>query len=223
MEEMIKRDAHKFDEACVQFAKTFPKIIREIRAVNPDVKIYADNIYNPAKGIDAFSQVYSVADAYINRMNRGFYPSDEYVLVDLKKCFDGEKESMVNLSFKGREIDPHPSEKCIPESGLIPVDFRQPSDCSWEDDIAASVAACGLIELSKVAKEWKKKNYLDAAVRMLKALDEKSCSYDIKTDYLLERCTAAYGDEKHNFPIVYGDYYYIEAIWKLTGEELFIW
>ena len=21
----------------------------------------------------------------------------------------------------------------------------------------------------------------------------------------------------------YGDYYYIEAIWKLTGEELFIW
>ena len=112
---------------------------------------------------------------------------------------------------------------CIPESGLIPVDFRQPSDCSWEDDIAASVAACGLIELSKVAKEWKKKTYLDAAVRMLKALDEKSCNYDIKTDYLLERCTAAYGDEKHNFPIVYGDYYYIEAIWKLTGEELFIW
>ena len=112
---------------------------------------------------------------------------------------------------------------CIPESGLIPVDFRQPADCDWEDDIAAGVAACGLIELSKVAKEWKKQAYLDAAVRMLKALDEKSCNYDPKADNLLERCTAAYGDEKHNFPIVYGDYYYIEAIWKLTGEELFIW
>ena len=70
-------------------------------------------------------------------------------------------------------------------------------------------------ENKKVAKEWKKKTYLDAAVRMLKALDEKSCSYDIKTDYLLERCTAAYGDEKHNFPIVYGDYYYIEALLRL--------
>ena len=79
--------------------------------IKRDAQIYADNIYNPAKGIDAFSQVYSVADVYINRMNRGFYPSDEYVLVDIKKCFDGEKESMVNLSFKGREIDPHPSEK----------------------------------------------------------------------------------------------------------------
>ena len=52
-----------------------------------------------------------------------------------------------------------------------------------------------------MAKEWKKKTYLDAAVRMLKALDEKSCSYDIKTDYLLERCTAAYGDEKHIYRV----------------------
>lgn len=85
------------------------------------------------------------------------------------------------------------------------------------------MAACGLIELSKVTKEWKKKTYLDAAVRMLKAIDEKSCNYDSKVDYLLERCTSAYGGEKQNCPIAYGDYYYIEAIWKLTGEELFIW
>lgn len=112
---------------------------------------------------------------------------------------------------------------CIPESGLIPVDFYQPADCDWEDDIAACVAACGLIELSKVAKEWKKQTYLDAAVRMLKAIDEKSCDYDKNTDNLLIRCSAAYGDDRHNFPIVYGDYYYIEAIWKLTGEELFLW
>lgn len=30
-------------------------------------------------------------------------------------------------------------------------------------------------------------------------------------------------DEQHEFAIIYGDYYYIEAIWKLTGQELFIW
>lgn len=85
MEEMIKRMHINLMRHACSLQKLFPKIIREIRAVNPDVKIYADNIYNPAKGIDAFSQVYSVADAYINRMNRGFYPSDEYVLVDIKK------------------------------------------------------------------------------------------------------------------------------------------
>ena len=111
MEEMIKRDAHKFDEACVQFAKTFPKIIREIRAVNP-VNISIRNRIHLRKRINPLSRIINIVRIYFYiRMNRGFYPSDEYVLVDIKKCFDGEKESMVNLSFKGREIDPHPSEK----------------------------------------------------------------------------------------------------------------
>lgn len=112
---------------------------------------------------------------------------------------------------------------CIPENGLIPVDFRQPSDCDWEDDIAACVATCGLIELSRLSYEWKRQGYLDAAVRLLKAIDEKSCDYSPQTDNLLMKCSGAYGDREHNYPIVYGDYYYIEAIWKLTGEEIFIW
>lgn len=112
---------------------------------------------------------------------------------------------------------------CIPESGLIPVDFYQDPSCDWEDDCAAAIAACGLIELSKVAKEWNKQKYLDAAIKLLKAMDEKSCNYDPNVDELLEKCTAAYKDTNHNFPIIYADYYFIEAIWKLTGEELFIW
>ncbi len=35
----------------------------------------------------------------------------------------------------------------IPESGLIPVDFRQPADVSLEDSTAAAIAACGLISI----------------------------------------------------------------------------
>ena len=65
--------------------------------------------------------------------------------------------------------------------------------------------------------------YLDAAEKMLSALDELDCDYDPEHDELLTRCTAAYHDKDHEFPIIYGDYYYIEAIWKLTGRELFIW
>lgn len=111
MEQMIKNNGNQFDEACQRFANNFPKIIREIHKLNPDVKIYANNIYNPAKGVEMFSQVYPLAEDYIEWLNRGFYTSSDYVLVDIKKGFDKEKESMVNLSFKGREIDPHPSEK----------------------------------------------------------------------------------------------------------------
>lgn len=112
---------------------------------------------------------------------------------------------------------------CIPESGLIPVDFRQPSDCTWEDSTAAAIAACGLLELEKVTDPADAARYHEAAIRLLKALDEKSCSWDENRDNLLEKCTAAYHDSKHEFPIIYGDYYFVEAIWKLTGQELFIW
>ena len=35
-----------------------------------------------------------------------------------------------------------------------------------------------LIELSKVTKNWKKQKYMDAAIRLLKAIDEKGCNYD---------------------------------------------
>lgn len=111
----------------------------------------------------------------------------------------------------------------IPESGLIPVDFRQAEDCDFEDDIAACVAACGLLELAKVTKEWKREKYQKAAEKMLRAIDEKSCNYDEAVDYLVERCSQAYHEDTHNFPIVYADYYYMEAIWKLTGEEIFLW
>ena len=112
---------------------------------------------------------------------------------------------------------------CIPEDGLIPVDFCQPADCEWKDATSAAIAACGLLELSRQTEPEEGKKYCQAALKLLKALDEKDCSWDENVDNLLQKCTAAYHDKNHDFPIIYGDYYFIEAIWKLTGQELFIW
>lgn len=111
----------------------------------------------------------------------------------------------------------------IPESGLIPVDFRQPLDCTWEDSTAAAIAACGLLEIAKCVQPEEKHVYQNAALKLLKALDEKRCRWDEGCDNILEKCTAAYHDKEHEFSIIYGDYYFTEAIWKLTGQELFIW
>ena len=110
-----------------------------------------------------------------------------------------------------------------PESGLIPVDFRQPADCTLEDSTAAAIAACGMLEIAKQLDEPESSVYFNAAVKMLKALEEKRCNWDENCDNLLEKCTAAFHDEEHEFTIIYGDYYFIESIWKLTGEEIFIW
>ena len=111
----------------------------------------------------------------------------------------------------------------IPESGHIPVDFRQPIDSTLEDSTAAAIAACGMLEIAKFTGEVEGKAYRRAALRMLHKLEEDRCNWSEQTDNILEKCTAAYHDKKHEFSIIYGDYFFIEAIWKLTGQELFIW
>ena len=111
----------------------------------------------------------------------------------------------------------------IPESGLIPVDFRQPEDVCYEDSTAAAIASCGLIELAKANEGRQSRIYLEAALKMLKALAEKSCNWNEEEDNLLTKCTAAYHDKDHEFSIIYGDYYFLEALAKLNDRELFIW
>lgn len=111
--------------------------------------------------------------------------------------------------------------KNIPNTGLIPVDFCQPEDCLLQDSTAAAIAACGLLELAKLVEDGE--TYKEAAIRLLKALVDNNCNWSSDTDNILEKCTGAFHDEKHEFSIIYGDYFFIEAIWKLTNQELFIW
>lgn len=111
----------------------------------------------------------------------------------------------------------------IPDSYLMPVDFDQPADCTFEDDTAAAIVSCGLIELSKLSEGDKKEKYMNAALKLLKTLTEKRALFDTDNDNILTHCSASYDEKNHNYSIIYGDYYYIEAIFKLTGEELFIW
>lgn len=111
----------------------------------------------------------------------------------------------------------------IPENGLIPVDFRQPADVGWEDSTAAAIASCGLIELAKLQEGGERGNYLDAALKMLKALEKNSFNWNEDEDNFLTKCTGAYHDKEHEFSIIYGDYYFLEALMKLADKELFIW
>lgn len=113
--------------------------------------------------------------------------------------------------------------KNIPDSMRIPVDFMQPSDCKLEDSTAAAIAACGMLEIANHVEESEKKHYHDAAVKLLKTLYNERCNWSEESDNILEKCTAAFHDKEHEFSIIYGDYYFIEAIWKLSGQELFIW
>ncbi|MCR5294036.1 MAG: glycoside hydrolase family 88 protein [Lachnospiraceae bacterium] len=111
----------------------------------------------------------------------------------------------------------------IPESGLLPVDYAQDPALDWEDDCAGAITACGLLDLSKVCEGEKAGSCRAAAMKLLIALADKRLSLDPDTDYLLSHCSAAYHEERHNYPIVYADYYFVEALMKLADKELFLW
>lgn len=111
----------------------------------------------------------------------------------------------------------------IPDNGLIPVDFRQPAAPYWEDSTAAAIAACGLIEIAAQCGEYEQALYQNAALKMLKVLEKQRCCWGKECDCILQKCSSAYHDQRHEFNLIYGDYYFIEAIFKLKGDGLFLW
>lgn len=111
----------------------------------------------------------------------------------------------------------------IPESGLIPVDFRQPEEPAWEDSCGACVIAGGLLELAKVVPELEQRIYEDAALKILQAIAAKRTDYSEQCDAIVQNCSASYHAPEHHITMSYADYYYIEAVYKVMGTGRFLW
>ncbi len=111
----------------------------------------------------------------------------------------------------------------IDDSGVPKCDFRQPAEPLIVDTTAGAVAACGLIEISKVVPEGEKEMYLAGAVKLLKGL-EANCDFSLDNQSILQNGTGAYRDAgSHHIAIVYGDYYMMEALLKLKGNDVLFW
>ena len=110
---------------------------------------------------------------------------------------------------------------------IVPLDFRQPDEPKYYDSTAAACAACGMIEIAKHVSEYDQKNYIGAAIKLLKSLDKKAADYSTDKDNLLDYGSEAYypgrGEDGINTAIIYGDYYYTEAIYKLKGFGPLFW
>ncbi len=111
----------------------------------------------------------------------------------------------------------------IPESGLIPVDFIQPADVTWEDSTASAIAACGMLEIASFEECSDPDRYRTYGLKLLKALTDSRVNWNENEDDLLLKCTAAFHDEKHEFSIIYGDFFYIEALCKVAGKGIHMW
>ena len=111
----------------------------------------------------------------------------------------------------------------LPESGIIPVDFRQPAEPAWEDSCGACVIACGLLEIAEHVPELEKNMYIGAAVKILKAIARNRADWGEDCDAIVQNCSAAYHSNYHHITMVYADYFFIEALYKLVGEGISIW
>ncbi len=121
---------------------------------------------------------------------------------------------------------------CVKSDWLPRVDFRAPAEPVLYDSTAGACAACGLIELAKILPENEGGKYLDAAINLLRAMGEKFCDFDPANDHMLDYGTERYpadytpeGMKKAgvHMSIIYGDFFYTEAVLKLLGATFTPW
>jgi unsaturated chondroitin disaccharide hydrolase len=105
------------------------------------------------------------------------------------------------------------------------VDFSSPPQPLKYDSTAAMISACGLLEIAEHAGEYERAIYVDSALNILKACEKAFACWDSETDGVIGRGTAAYhgSPEDTEVPIIYGDYFFTEAVLRLLGKDFFIW
>ncbi|SDM03120.1 unsaturated chondroitin disaccharide hydrolase [Paenibacillus sp. OK060] len=106
----------------------------------------------------------------------------------------------------------------LPEDHVPYWDFRLPTlDDQSRDSSAAAIAASGLLELAATVPEGEKRLYADAAERILRSLTENYAVWDQpEHESILLHATGS-GNSFIDVSLIYGDYYYLEAIAKLNG------
>lgn len=106
----------------------------------------------------------------------------------------------------------------LPEDGIPYWDFDAPNIPNEPKDAsAAALAASGLIELSQLTeKEEDKYRYLTEAIKLLKNLSSDNYLSKDKDASFLQHSTGHKPKESEvDVPIIYGDYYYLEALLRL--------
>ena len=119
-------------------------------------------------------------------------------------------------------------EHCKKTDYLPVVDFTAPETPVYYDSTAGVCAACGMLEIAKYVSEEEAKYYTEEAINILKACDEHFCNYEEDEDALVLMGTERYphtdaGRRGLHIPIIYGDFFFVEALCKLKGREFLIW
>jgi unsaturated chondroitin disaccharide hydrolase len=111
-------------------------------------------------------------------------------------------------------------------SGWLPlVDFRAPVEPVKYDSTAAMISACGLLEIANQCGEYESVLYTQAAINLLITCEKNFADWNIETDGIIGKGTGEYHGESDEteVPIIYGDYFFAEAVLRILGKHFLIW
>lgn len=119
-------------------------------------------------------------------------------------------------------------EHCKKTKYLPVIDFGAPETPVYYDSTAGVCTACGLLEIAKYVSEEESNYYTEEAINILKACDKHFCNYEENEDALVLMGSERYPHTEDamkgvHIPIIYGDFFFVEAMCKLRGREFFIW
>jgi len=107
----------------------------------------------------------------------------------------------------------------LSDDGIPVVDFKAPAEPVMKDTAAAAIAVSGIIELMTLLDDKENQCYRDAVERLLKGLED-NCDFGLNKQSILQNGTERYHSTTGiHIPIIYGDYYLMEALLKIKAYD----
>ncbi|GFZ80278.1 glycosyl hydrolase family 88 [Paenibacillus marchantiophytorum] len=113
----------------------------------------------------------------------------------------------------------------LPEDSVPYWDFRLPTEeGAPKDSSAAAIAASGLLLLARCEDTERSRHYEAAARRMMRSLSDYYAVWDLEDEAILLHGTGNYPANKNiDVGLIYGDYFFVEALAKLRGQMETFW
>lgn len=105
--------------------------------------------------------------------------------------------------------------------GVPPWDFSVPDALNApRDSSAGAIVACGLMELDQLGDTRARSE----AATLIIEMSQRVVSFDDEQDGILLDSTSSLPNDTHiSDSLIYGDYYYYEALQRLTGVHKTCW
>jgi unsaturated chondroitin disaccharide hydrolase len=113
----------------------------------------------------------------------------------------------------------------LPDDGIPYWDFKAPREPKMcVDSSAAACAACGLLEIAKWVEPLEAPLYQQAGERITHSLYENYGAWNMAEEGLIIKGTANYNSGRYvDVSLIYGDYFFVEALSRLRGRTQLFW